>query len=70
VNLPLRCQAKVRYRQDDQQCHVQLACAGKLLVRFDEPQRAVAEGQYIAFYDNEQLLGGGCIELCQRNLAS
>lgn len=70
VNLPLRCQAKVRYRQDDQQCHVQLACAGKLLVRFDEPQRAVAEGQYIAFYDNEQLLGGGCIELCQRTLAS
>jgi tRNA U34 2-thiouridine synthase MnmA/TrmU len=38
-----------------------------LLVRFDEPQRAVAEGQYIAFYDNTQLLGGGCIDVCPRS---
>ena len=66
VELPLRCQAKVRYRQDDQDCQVQPACNGQLLVQFDKPQRAVAEGQYIAFYDNDRLLGGGCIDLCQR----
>ena len=62
VVLPLRCQAKVRYRQQDQHCRVEHACNNTLLVRFDEPQRAVAEGQYIAFYDHEQLLGGGCID--------
>ena len=62
VVLPLRCQAKVRYRQQDQPCLVERACNNTLLVRFDEPQRAVAEGQYIAFYDHEQLLGGGCID--------
>ena len=62
VVLPLRCQAKVRYRQQDQPCRVERACNNTLLVRFDEPQRAVAEGQYIAFYDHEQLLGGGCID--------
>lgn len=67
VELPLRCQAKVRYRQQDQQCRVQRACNNRLLVRFDEPQRAVAEGQYIAFYDNTQLLGGGCIDVCPRS---
>ena len=62
VVLPLRCQAKVRYRQQDQHCRVERVCNNTLLVRFDEPQRAVAEGQYIAFYDHEQLLGGGCID--------
>jgi tRNA-specific 2-thiouridylase len=66
IALPLRCQAKVRYRQQDQHCRVERACNNRLLVHFDEPQRAVAEGQYIAFYDNEQLLGGGCIDLCPR----
>lgn len=70
VRLPLQCSAKVRYRQEDQQCHVQQACGGKLLVRFNQPQRAVAEGQYIAFYQGEQLLGGGCIDLCQRTFTS
>ena len=64
VALPLRCTAKVRYRQRDQLCWVERACNNALLVRFDEPQRAVAEGQYIAFYDDEQLLGGGCIDFC------
>lgn len=66
VDLPVHCQAKVRYRQQDQSCQVRLACGNKLLVQFDKPQRAVAEGQYIAFYDNDRLLGGGCIDLCQR----
>ena len=28
-------------------------------VVFDEPQRALASGQIIAFYDGETLLGGG-----------
>jgi len=64
VALPLRCTAKVRYRQRDQLCWVERACNNALLVRFDEPQRAVAEGQYIAFYDDKQLLGGGCIDFC------
>ena len=66
ITLPLRCQAKVRYRQQDQHCRVERACNDRLLVHFDEPQRAVAEGQYIAFYDNNRLLGGGCIDLCPR----
>jgi len=61
VQLPLRCGAKIRYRQQDQACTVSKAADGTLLVRFDTPQRAITTGQYVAFYDNDRLLGGANI---------
>ena len=60
--LPLRCYAKIRYRQDDQGCLVSQAADGRLLVRFDAPQRAITPGQHIAFYDDDRLLGGATIQ--------
>ena len=62
VDLPLRCSAKIRYRQQDQACAVSLAADGSLLVRFDHPQRAITTGQYIAFYQDDELLGGANIQ--------
>ena len=62
VDLPLRCFAKIRYRQQDQACAVSLAADGSLLVRFDHPQRAITTGQYIAFYQGDELLGGANIQ--------
>jgi tRNA-specific 2-thiouridylase len=35
---------------------------GSAEVRFEEPQRAVAAGQWAVFYDGDLLLGGGVIE--------
>ena len=56
-----RCAAKTRYRQADQPCEVSLDgdCAQVL---FDAAQRAVTPGQYVAFYDGDECLGGGRIE--------
>jgi len=62
MDLPLRCSAKIRYRQQDQACVVSLAADGSLLVRFDHPQRAITTGQYIAFYEDDELLGGANIQ--------
>lgn len=62
VVLPLRCSAKIRYRQQDQACAVSQAADGSLLVRFDHPQRAITTGQYIAFYQDDELLGGANIQ--------
>ena len=57
-----RCTCKVRYRQADQDCEAQVQADGSLLVRFDEPQRAVAPGQYVVFYDGDRCLGGAVID--------
>ncbi len=55
------CFAKIRYRQNDQQCSVKYD-NGLLEVTFEEPQRAVCKKQVIAFYDNDKCLGSALIE--------
>jgi tRNA-uridine 2-sulfurtransferase len=55
------CSAKIRYRQVDQACRVQLTDTG-CLVEFEQPQRAVTPGQSVVFYDGDSCLGGGIIE--------
>ncbi len=53
---------KVRYRQPDQACEVMTGPNGALNVHFDEPQRAVAPGQFAVFYDGDRCLGGAVID--------
>lgn len=60
--MPLRCTAKIRYRQADQPCTVDCLGDGDYQVRFDEPQRAVTPGQSVVFYADDECLGGGIIE--------
>jgi tRNA-specific 2-thiouridylase len=58
----LSCRAKVRYRQTDRDCTVGSSPYGRLTVSFDEPQRAVAPGQSVVFYEGERCLGGAVID--------
>ncbi|MDJ0711362.1 MAG: tRNA 2-thiouridine(34) synthase MnmA [Woeseiaceae bacterium] len=58
----LRCNAKVRYRQADQPCVIRDLGNDRVEVRFDEPQRAVAPGQFVVFYDESLCLGGAVID--------
>ena len=60
--LPLRCTAKIRYRQADQDALVSHGADGGVTVVFDRPQRAVTPGQYVCFYTGDVCLGGGVIE--------
>ena len=55
------CTAKFRYRQSEQKVKVTLTQGGAL-IEFNEPQRAVTEGQYAVLYDKDACLGGGVIE--------
>ncbi|MBL7664643.1 MAG: tRNA 2-thiouridine(34) synthase MnmA [Bacteriovoracaceae bacterium] len=58
--LPLKCKAKVRYRQKDQDCTV-IATEKGLEVVFDQPQRAMTPGQAVVFYQENICLGGAVI---------
>lgn len=59
--LPLVCQARIRYRQPLEACEVHAAEDG-LEVRFVKPQRAVTPGQFVVLYAGDEVLGGGVIE--------
>ncbi|MFT5135889.1 MAG: tRNA-specific 2-thiouridylase [Arenicella sp.] len=53
--------AKTRYRQQDQACKIIEVETGQIVVRFENPQRAVTPGQALVFYDGRICLGGGTI---------
>ncbi len=56
-----KCSAKVRYRQQDQACQLNVRDDGTIEARFEQAQRAVTPGQSVVFYDNDICLGGGVI---------
>jgi tRNA-specific 2-thiouridylase len=58
----LRCRAKIRYRQDDQDCVVKALVGGKVEVQFDARQKAAAPGQFVVFYAENRCLGGAVID--------
>ena len=53
-------QARIRYRQPLQEATLHKMESG-LYVIFDKPQSAISEGQFVAWYDGEELVGSGVI---------
>ena len=60
MRTPIRCAARVRYRQPEQPCALTID-GERARVAFDTPQRAATPGQFVAFYDGDECLGGGRI---------
>ncbi|MCO6413308.1 MAG: tRNA 2-thiouridine(34) synthase MnmA [Thiogranum sp.] len=59
--MPLRCHARIRYRQPDQVCTITTLDRSACKVEFNTPQRAVTPGQAVVFYADDVCLGGGTI---------
>ncbi len=55
-----RYKARIRYRQELQDCLLMMKNS-TLYVIFDEKQRAIAPGQFVAWYEGEELIGSGVI---------
>ncbi len=60
AKLPLKCTAKTRYRQTDQQCTISKEKT-HYKITFKEKQRAITSGQSAVLYQKEECLGGGVI---------
>ena len=58
---PMRLLAKVRYAQAAQPATVEQIGEDRVQVTFDQPQRAIAPGQAVVFYEDDYLVGGGRI---------
>lgn len=59
---PIRARARIRHRHREAPATIEPGSRpGTARVRFDTPQRAIAPGQGVAFYDGDLLLGGGWI---------
>ncbi len=57
----IRCFAKTRYGQKDTPCKVTPLSDNTVRVMFEQPQRAIAKGQRVVFYEGDTVLGGGVI---------
>ncbi|MCH5281927.1 MAG: tRNA 2-thiouridine(34) synthase MnmA [Lachnospiraceae bacterium] len=58
---PLKCKAKIRYKQKEADATVEKLAGDKVKVTFDLPQRGMTPGQAVVFYDGDEVLGGGKI---------
>lgn len=57
---PFKCEAQIRYRSRPEKCKL-IKSNNKISVEFLKSQRAIAPGQSVVFYKNNQVLGGGVI---------
>lgn len=58
---PINLTAKIRYRHKEVPAKVSPIDEKKIIVEFEEAQRAPAKGQAVVFYDGEYVIGGGKI---------
>ena len=61
IDAPLRCEVKIRYAAKPAAAILHPTEGGRMLMEFDEPQRAPAAGQSAVFYDGDTVIGGGII---------
>lgn len=61
-SLPIGLQAKIRYRQKDEDCTLAKISDRIAEVQFKRPLFAVTPGQSIVFYKGEECIGGGIIK--------
>lgn len=62
-----RCEAMVRYRSTPKPCTIEID-GMDVKISFDDPQRAITPGQFVAFYEGSRCLGGAKINQVEPRL--
>lgn len=65
--LPMDCTAKFRYRQKDNEVHIEKIDDTSLMVSYPQTVRSVTPGQEAVFYDHDVMIAGGTIEKVYQN---
>lgn len=63
LDAPIRCEVKIRYNHKGASATLLPTGEGTACIRFDQPQRAPADGQSAVFYDGDTVIGGGIIRM-------
>lgn len=58
----LQVSAKIRYLHKESEALIYPMDKDKVRVKFKKPQRAITPGQSVVFYQDDVILGGGCIK--------
>jgi len=66
-NGPVKAEVRVRYRHTPAAATITPIENFRVLVTFDEPQRAITPGQATVFYHGDEVVGGGWITKTQGN---
>ncbi len=62
IDSPIRVSAKIRYSHRTASATAVQTDDDKLIVEFDEPQRAITPGQSVVLYDGDLVIGGGKVK--------
>jgi tRNA-specific 2-thiouridylase len=57
------CEIKIRYQHVPQKGRIYPLTHDRIMVKFNQPERAITPGQSAVFYQGEVVLGGGIIDL-------
>ena len=61
IDSPIRAEVKIRYTHKAKPATVRQSDDDELHIEFDEPQRAITNGQAAVIYDGDLIIGGGTI---------
>jgi tRNA-specific 2-thiouridylase len=65
---PLRVRARIRYKHEESPATIVPHENDSVLVRFEQPQRAITPGQSVVFYEGDIVIGGGIISLARQTV--
>ncbi len=61
ISKPIKAIAKIRYSHKPAECTIEISQDNKMILKFNEPQRAITPGQAVVAYNEGYILCGGVI---------